>query len=85
MFFSYENLAHRRVIWFIHGFNLLSINQFGLLAGQNTSDVPTEFVDEVYDAIIQNGVLLKISLCYSKAFETVDHEILEKNNVLLWL
>ena len=64
---------------FIKRLNLLNTNQFGFLAGQNTSDALIESLDEVYDAINHNRVLLTISLDFSKAFHTVDHEILLKN------
>ena len=37
----FEKLAHKRMICFINRFNLLISNQFGLLAGQNTSDALT--------------------------------------------
>ena len=66
-------------------FNILTSNQFGFLAGKNTSDALTEPLDKVYDAINQNSVLLIIFLDFSKAFDTVDHETLLKKIVLLWL
>ena len=48
------------------------------LAGQNTSDALPEFLDKFYDTINQNRVILTVFLYFSKAFDTVDHEILLK-------
>ena len=74
----FEKLAHKRMTNFIDKFNLIGRNQFGFLAGHNTSDALLEFLDKAYDAINQNKVLLAIFLDFSKAFDTVDHEILLK-------
>ena len=73
------------MICFINRFNLLNNNRFGFLAGQNTFDALTDFLDKVYDTINQNRVILTIFLDFSKAFDTVDHEILLKKNVFKWL
>ena len=35
---NFEKLAHKRLVCFIMRFNLLNSNQFGFLAGQNTSN-----------------------------------------------
>ena len=70
------------MICFINRLNLLNNNQFWFLAGQNTSDALTEFLNRAYDAINQNTVLLTIFLDFSKASDTVDHEILLKKACL---
>ena len=71
---------------FIDRFNLLNTNQFGFLAGQNSADALTEFLDKAYDVINQNRVLLTVFLDFAKAFDTIDHEILlKKKTILLWL
>ena len=72
------------MICFIKIFNLLKSNQFGFLAGQNTSDALTESLGKAYDAINQKRVLLTIFLDFSKAFDTVDHEILLKKKIYLY-
>ena len=72
---GFENLAHKGMMRFINRFNLLKTNQFGFLAGQDTSNALTEFLDKAYDAINQNRVLITIFLNLSKAFATVDREI----------
>ena len=47
----------------------------------NTSDAFTEFLDKAYVAINQNRVLLAIFFDFSKAFDTVDHEIFLKKKL----
>ena len=78
----FEKLAHKRIMCFINRFNLINTNQFGFLAGQNTADAVTEFLDETCDAINQNRVLLTLFLDFSKAFDTVDHEIFLMKNYI---
>ena len=73
------------MICFINRFNLLNSNQFVFLAAQNTSDALTEFLNKAHDAINQIRVLITIFLDSSKAFDTVDHEILLKKIVFIWL
>ena len=48
--FFFEKLAHKRMMCFINRLSLLNTNQIGFLAGQNTSDALTEFLDKAYDA-----------------------------------
>ena len=75
---NFEKLAHKRMMYFISRFNLLNTNQLWCLAAQNTSVALTEFSDKAYDAINQNRVLFTVFLGFSKAFDTVDDEILLK-------
>ena len=74
----FEKLAHKRMMNFISKFKLLNRNQFGFIASHNTADALLEFLDNAYDAINSNEVLLAIFLDFSKAFDTVDHQILLK-------
>ena len=70
---------------FINRFNLLNTDQLGFLAGQDTSDAYAKFLDKAYDANNQNRILLTGFLDFINAFDTDDHEILRKKNVLLRL
>ena len=72
----FEKLAHKRMMNFINKFKIINRNQFGFIANHNTSDALLEFLDNAYDAINNNDVLLAIFLDFSKAFDTVDHQIL---------
>ena len=63
---------------FINRFNLLNTNQVGFLAGKNTSDAPTKFLDKALFAVYQNRVLVEVFLDFSNSFDTFDHEIFQK-------
>ena len=75
---TFEKIAHKKMISFTDIFNLLSTNQFGFLARQDTSDFLTEYLDKTYDAIDQNRVFQTIFLDVFKAFHIVNLEILLK-------
>ena len=68
---------------FINRFKQLNNNQVWFLSGQNISEALTEILDETYDAINQNSVVVTKYLEFSKAFDTVDREFLLKNVLLL--
>ena len=51
-----EKLGHKRLLCFVDRSNLLNTNQTGSLAGQNTFDALTEFLDKTYDVIDQKRV-----------------------------
>ena len=61
---------------FINKFNFLNSNQFGFIPDHKTPDALLEFLDNAYEAMNVNKVLLAIFLDFSKTIETVDHEIL---------
>ena len=70
---NFEKLTQKRMICFINRFNLPNTNHFGFLAGQNTSDVFTEFLEKAQDTTNQIRVLLTVFLDFSKASDRVDH------------
>ena len=72
----FEKLLHKRMMDFVNKFNILNYNQFGFIPDHNTYDALLEFLDNAYEAMIKNKVLLAIFLDFSKVFDTVDPEIL---------
>ena len=72
----FEKLVHKRLIKFITKYNLLNKNQFGFLKNRNTSDAILEFLDNLYDSLNNDEYHLAIYLDFSKAFDTISHEIL---------
>ena len=55
---------------------ILNNNQFGFRPGLNTSDAIVEFLEHAYTSIDEKKHLIAIFLDLSKAFDTIDHEIL---------
>jgi len=72
----FEKLAHKRMMKISNKFEKINGNQFGFIANHNASDALLEFLIIAHDAVNNNDVLLAILLEYSKAFDTVDNQIL---------
>ena len=89
----FEKLVHKRLSKFISKYNLINDNQFGFLKNKNTSDAILEFLDNLYDSLNNNQLHLALYLDFSKAFDTVNHDILMsklfhmgfRNEIYSWL
>ena len=56
--------------------NILCTNQFGFHKNSNTSDAIIEFLYYVYSSLDKKHSTIAVYLDFSKAFDTVNHEIL---------
>jgi len=74
----FEKLMFKRLLYFIRQCNLLSHNQFGFREGNSTADALLEFLDSASNSLDCKNTLISVFLDFSKAFDTVDHEILLK-------
>ena len=74
----FEKLVHKRMTSFISQYNLIKPNQFGFQKNKCTSDAILEFLENVYDSFNENKYYLAIFLDFSKAFDTICHDILLK-------
>ena len=55
---------------------VISINQFGFGQGLSTSDAVIEYLDSVYISINNKNVSITTFLDFSKAFGTIDKNIM---------
>ena len=72
----FEKLVHTRMTSFISRYKIIKTNQFGFQKNKNTSDAILEFLENVYESFDNNNYYLSIYLDFSKAFDTISHNIL---------
>ena len=73
-----ERIIFKRIDDFISKFTILADVQYGFRNNKSTSDAVLTFTQDCYAAFNNKKILLSIFLDFSKAFDTVDHEILLK-------
>ena len=66
------------MVSFISKYKIIKINQFGFQSNKSTSDAIIEFLENIHDAFNEHNYYLAIYLDFSKAFDTICHEILLK-------
>ena len=74
----FEKLIHKRVSSFLKKFDLLYPDQYGFQSKKSTTDAILKFTDQCHDALNSRRSLISVYIDFSKAFDTVDHEILLK-------
>ena len=77
-FFSkiYEKNFYNRLIGFIEKFDILYKNQFGFKRKHSTYMALIVLLDKIVDALERGDCVIGVFLDFSKAFDTVNHEIL---------
>lgn len=71
-----EKIIHKRTIAFLKNNNILSNSQFGFREKHSTSHALLSFVEKVANALDSSSHMVGIFLDYSKAFDTINHNIL---------
>ena len=87
-----ERIMYNRLYSYLIQNNLLFEKQFGFRAGHSTEHALVQLIDQICDSFNNNHYTLGVFIDLSKAFDTVDHDILLKklqiyglqNNVLNW-
>ena len=74
----FERLLHDQVSQYIELYNLLPNFQYGYRKRHNTSQAVLDFTDSITKALKQKQVSIAVFMDLSKAFDTVDKNILEK-------
>ena len=83
---------YNRVYNYLNDINFLFRKQFGFRKGHSTDHALIKLIDSIYDSFNQNRYVLGVFTDSSKAFDTVDHNILFdklnsyniKSNSLKW-
>ena len=89
----FEKLVNNQILNFLEENNLISDYQYGFRKKCSTSDAVVDFKDNTLNAFNKGNCVLGIFIDFSKAFDTIDHNILlhkMKNlgfshNVILWV
>jgi len=71
-----EKLIHRRIFKYLTKFNILALSQYGFQPGMSTELAILELQDRVVKAIASKKFCLGLFIDLSKAFDTLNHEIL---------
>ena len=89
-----DRIMYNRVYNYLNDNNLLFCKQFGFRKGHSTDHALIKLIDSIYDSFNQSKYTLGVFIDLSKAFDTVDHNILIvidklnsygiKNNSLKW-
>ena len=72
----FEKILYNRVTAFLEIFKILHDNQYGFRKKSSTHVALLTFIDKVIEAIENDEYAIGVFLDFSKAFDTVDHEIL---------
>ncbi len=71
-----ERLVHTRISKFLNKYNILYEDQYGFIKNKCTTDAILKFTDNCYSCFNNKNFLLSVFLDFSKAFDTIDQDIL---------
>ena len=74
----FERIMHNRLVKFIDSHEILNNSQFGFRKNHSTTAALIVLIDKILNGFNNGELTLGIYLDYSKAFDTIDHNILQK-------
>ena len=72
----FEKLICKRLTSFLDKFNIIVNSQYGFRRNKSTIDALLLFSDNVYDTFNNSEYMLSVLIDFSKAFDTVQHNVL---------
>ena len=72
----FEKLMHKRINTFFEKLKVYNIRQYGFRKNHDTNLALLNIVNKLFDDYSKNKYIIGLNLDISKAFDTVDHEIL---------
>ena len=72
----FERCIHCRLLDYLSNKNILNRSQFGFQRNRSTTDALVDFFEDMYKQLNEKNHTLCMVLDFSKAFDTVSHEIL---------
>ena len=73
-----ERIMYNRLQKYLKDQNILYDKQFQFRTGHSTEHAIAEVVDKIYKAFVKNEYTLGVSIDLCKAFNTIDHSILQR-------
>ena len=74
----FERCIFNRLLNFIDRYSLLETNQFGFRKKKSTEDAILDLTNKIYQSLNNKEYSIGVFIDYSKAFDTIDHQILLK-------
>ena len=71
-----EKIAHKQLFAYLTQHKLLYNHQYGFREGHSTELAVLEFIDRIYGHLDNNKTPISVFIDLSKAFDTIDHNIL---------
>ena len=72
----FERIMYKRLIDFVERFDILHCNQFGFRENHSTRLALVHLINKIASSIDRNEITAGVVLDFSKAFDTLNHEII---------
>ena len=72
----FEKIIYKRLNNYVEHYNILTDRQFGFRSGYSTETALLQLINDIVPAFAEEKIALGIFLDFSKAFDTIDHNLL---------